>query len=144
MTSDLSSALEVLNDDALYKSTYTLLYFYFKRRRLPPHSVPKRTGRWMGRMRQDVSVATCRSFKEAVAAAVSRWQRSIRRLDKPQLSLYLPHPQGRRPASYLLHPTRSYDHIHTVVNHRRRLHSCRTDTDDATNQTSCIANGATK
>jgi len=29
MTSDLSSALEVLDDDALYKSTYTLLYFTF-------------------------------------------------------------------------------------------------------------------
>jgi len=27
MTSDLSSALEVLDDSALYKSTYTLLYF---------------------------------------------------------------------------------------------------------------------
>jgi len=27
MTSDLLSALEVLDDDALYKSTYTLLYF---------------------------------------------------------------------------------------------------------------------
>jgi len=27
MTRDLSSALEVLDDDALYKLTYTLLYF---------------------------------------------------------------------------------------------------------------------
>jgi len=27
MTSDLSSALQVLDDDVLYKSTYTLLYF---------------------------------------------------------------------------------------------------------------------